>query len=106
MKPLDIFIAYVSWESGGKYRPVLIIGQQETIVFAFIITTQYVSKTEATRARYFKINDWQQAGLEKQSYVDTNTVRDLPSLFFDGKMEIGRLTEADERRLIEFINKQ
>ena len=103
MKPFDIFIAYVSWGSGGKHRPVLIIGQLETVVLAFNITTQYDSKSETTRARYFKINDWQQAGLNKQSYVDTNTVRDLPSAIFDGKSEIGRLSATDEQRLIQFI---
>ena len=104
MKVFDIFIAYVSWGEGGKMRPVLIIEQQESFVFVFNITTQYESKSETIRAKYFKINDWQQAGLDRQSYVDTNVIRDLPSSVFDGKTEIGRLTVADELRLIEFIS--
>ena len=104
MKVFDIFIAYVSWGESGKTRPVLIIEQRESFVFVFIITTQYENKSEATRAKYFKINDWQQAGLDRQSYVDTNVIRDLPAAMFDGKTEIGRLTAADERRLIEFIS--
>ena len=104
MKPFDIFIAYVSWEGGGKHRPMLIIEQQETIVFAFSITTQYESKSETVRAKYFVINDWQKAGLDQASYVDTNIIRDIPATVFDGKTEIGRLTVADEQRLIEFIN--
>jgi len=105
MKPFDIFIAYISWEGGGKLRPVLIVGQQEAVVYAFIITTQYENKNEAIRSGYFKINDWQQAGLDKQSYVDTNSIRDLPFMLFNGKTEIGRLTVTDEIRLIEFLNK-
>jgi hypothetical protein len=104
MRIFDIYIAYVSWGDGGKMRPVLILEQQEPLVFAFNITTQYENKNDVIRAKYFKINDWQQAGLDRQSYVDTNTVRELPSAIFDGKSEIGRLSKADELRLIEFIN--
>ena len=104
MKVFDIYIAYVSWGESGKTRPVLIIEKQEPFVYVFNITTQYESKSEATRAKYFKINDWQQAGLDRQSYVDTNVIRDLPAAVFDGKTEIGRLTIADELRLIEFMS--
>jgi mRNA interferase MazF len=103
MKAFDIYIAYVSWGDGGKTRPVLIIEHQEPVVFAFNITTQYETKNEATRTKYFKINDWKQAGLDRQSYVDTNTVREIPSAIFHGKREIGRLTAADELRLLEFM---
>ena len=104
MAVFDIYIAYVSWDGGGKNRPVLILGQEETVVLVFSITTQYENKNETIRAQYFKINDWQQAGLDKQSYVDTNTVRELPIMAFDGKSEIGRLTESDVQRLIEFLS--
>ena len=104
MKAFDIYIAYVSWGESGKLRPVLIIEQQESLVFVFNITTQYENKSEAIRAKYFKIIDWQQAGLDRQSYVDTTVIRDLPAVIFDGKTEIGKLTAADELRLIEFIS--
>ena len=40
-------------------RPVLIIEHQEPLVSVFNITTQYESKSETIRAKYFKINDWQ-----------------------------------------------
>jgi len=101
----DIYIAYVSWADGGKTRPVLIIEQRETVVFVFNVTTQYEGKTEAVRSKYFKINDWQQAGLEKQSYVDTNSVRDLPPVALEGKAKIGKLTKADVQKLVEFLSK-
>ena len=104
MKPFDIYIAYVSWNGDGKTRPVLIIDQQDAVVYAFNITTQYEGKSDAIRAGYFKINDWKAASLDRQSYVDTNTVRDIPAAVFDGKKEIGRLSAVDEKRLIEFIN--
>jgi hypothetical protein len=99
----DIFIAYISWGDSGKTRPVLILEQQETVVFVLIITTQYDNKSQAVRSKYFKINDWKQAGLDKQSYVDTNTVRDLPPVVLAGKPAVGRLTESDVQRLIEFL---
>lgn len=104
MNIFDIFIAYISWGDGGKTRPVLILEQQETVVFVFNITTQYENKSEAVRSKYFKINDWEQAGLSSQSYVDTNTVRDLPTAALDGKSAIGKLTDADVQRLVEFMH--
>ena len=104
MKPFDIYITYVSWGGNGKTRPVLIIGQQDAVVYVFNITTQYEGKSDAIRAGYFTINDWKAAGLDRQSYVDTNNVRDIPASAFDGKKEIGRLSAVDEKRLIEFIN--
>jgi len=101
----DIFIAYVSWENDSKHRPVLIVEQQNAILSVFNITTQYEGKSEIIRANYFKIVDWQQAGLNKQSYVDTSTLRDLPKAAWDGKIAIGKLTDADVQKLLEFLTK-
>ena len=106
MKSFDIYIAYVSWGDNGKMRPVLILEQQEAIVSIFNITTQYEGKSHLIRAEYFIINDWKQAGLDKPSYVDTNTIREIPIKLFYGKKEIGRLSTSDELRLIEFINQK
>ena len=105
MNIFDIYITYVSWGDSGKKRPVLILEQQKKFVSVFNITAQYKNKSQAIRAKYFKINDWKQAGLVKQSYVDTNTVRELPAAIFDGKTEIGMLTENDINRFIEFLSK-
>ena len=104
MKIFDIFISYVSWNNGGKIRPVLILERQASVVFVFNITTQYSNKSESIRSKYFKINDWQQAGLEKQSYIDTNNVRDLPPSALNSKLKIGNLTDSDKKRLIEFLS--
>ena len=105
MNIFDIFIAYVSWGDSGKMRPVLILEQQETVIFVFNITTQYKNKSEAVRAKYFEITDWKQAGLNNQSYVDTNIIRDLPPTALDGKSAIGKLTESDVQKFIEFLAK-
>jgi hypothetical protein len=104
MRQFDIYITYVSWGDSGKTRPVLSLDPRESVVAVFNITTQYEGKSDAIRAGYFTINDWKQAGLERQSYIDTNTVWDMPTALFDGKKEIGKLTAADETRLIEFLS--
>ena len=106
MDIFDIYVAYVSCLDSGKNRPVLVIELKETIVSVFKITTQYENKNDAIRSNYFKINDWSQAGLHKQSYIDNNMIHDIPISAFDGKTEIGRLTENDVFRFIEFLSKR
>ena len=103
MDAFNIFIAYISWEDSGKTRPVLVIEQHGAVVSVFTITTQYENKSGVVRSKYFKISDWKQAGLDKQSYVDTNIIRDLPFAALEGKPAIGRLTDADVKRLLNFM---
>ena len=103
MKPFDIFITYMSWVGGGKMRPVLAYIINYESVFTYQITTQFDNKSEEIRVQYFKINDWVQAGLNVQSYVDTGTLLKLPYLVTKNKTSIGKLTENDKQRLIDFI---
>jgi hypothetical protein len=103
MDIFDIFIAYVSWNGSGKKRPVLVLDCTTDSVAAFNITTQYGNKSEAVRANYFKINDWRQAGLNRQSYVDTNAAVILPLSSVDIAHPVGALTESDVREFIEFL---
>lgn len=92
MKPLDIFIIYMSWDGGGKDRPVLAFIVGDDAVDVYQITTKYEGKSERIRAQYFKINDWSQAGLDKPSYVDTGTLITLSTAAFKSKKPIGKLT--------------
>ncbi|MDR2357300.1 MAG: hypothetical protein LBD92_04355 [Oscillospiraceae bacterium] len=103
MNIFDIYIAFVSWGDSGKRRPVLVLEEYEDSARVFKITTRYKEKSEAVRAKYFEINDWQQAGLQKTSYVDTNTTVTLPLAAIDGSHLVGRLSAADESRLVEFV---
>jgi len=105
MSAFEIYIAFVSWGSGGKRRPVLVFEENANGVTILNITTHYFDKTERIRAKYFVINDWRQAGLYKQSYIDTNNTITLPLAAIDTKNRIGRLSVTDEKRLIEFINR-
>jgi hypothetical protein len=104
MKVFDIYIALVSWGSEGKRRPVLILEENRGGVTVLNITTRYKTKSEEMRAKYFVINDWQQAGLDHQSYIDTNKTVTLPLTAVD-KNPLGRLSASDEMRLIDFFNR-
>jgi hypothetical protein len=105
MKPFDIFIFSLSCGDRDKNRTVLIYALNDKIVKIYPITTQYENKSEAIKAKYFKINDWLQAGLNKQSYIDTGTRLKQPLSMFNNADPIGELTESDKQRLIKFIKK-
>ena len=106
MKPFDIFITHISWDGGGKNRPVLAFILGDDTIDVYQITTKYEGKSEAIRAQYFKISDWTQAGLDIQSYVDTGTLIILSMAAFKNKNPIGKLTENDKLRFLEFLTKQ
>ena len=104
MNLFDIIIAHIEWGSEGKKRPVLIFKKTEKTIIVFNITTQYENKSEFIRRKYFKINEYKQAGLDKESYVDTNTARNLPVEALLNKTAIGQLSESDVLRLIKFMS--
>jgi hypothetical protein len=109
MNIFDIFGAYVSWggvvnEVGSdRKRLVLILERTAGGVTVFNITTRYDGKNEIIRSKYFKINDWQEAGLSQPSYVDTNKTVTLPLSSVDVAHPVGTLTESDMQKFIEFI---
>ena len=103
MMPFDLFIAHLSWSDGGKSRPVLVYVLDDSEVGVYQITTQFERKSEIIRSKYFEIKDWAKAGLDKSSYVDTGTLIDIPITLFSAKKPIGKLTEADKQRFLEFL---
>ena len=103
MDNFDIFITCISWESGSKNRPVLVLQINDNTISIYPITTQYENKSKAIQAQYFKINDWTQAGLDKQSYIDTGTLLDLPLTVIGNKKPIGKLTTANMQKLLVFL---
>ena len=104
MDVFDIFIAYVNWGDDGKRRPVLILDNGLNNVVVFNITTRYEEKSEVLRQKYFKITEWKQAGLNYESYIDTNKTTTLPISSIE--YPIGSLTEIDVQRLLKFLAKQ
>jgi len=99
----ELCIAYIAWETGGKRRPALVLSDDGDIISVYPITTQYKGKSKDIQAQYFIITDWKQAGLDKQSYVDTIEIVELERSAIVST--IGILSEADEARLIEFLIK-
>jgi hypothetical protein len=105
MEPFELFITYISWGSGGKSRPVLVLLLAEDSILVYPVTTQYENKSETIKSRYYKINDWSQAGLDRQSYIDTGILLSLPISIIKNKKPIGTLTIADKKRLLAFLTK-
>ena len=103
MNPYNIHIAYVSWGDDGKRRPVLIISSNEKEVAVFQVTSQYSSKSTVIQSQYVVINDWVQAGLDKQSYIDIGKIIDLPIATVQ-PTPIGKLSENDLRNLLSAMN--
>ena len=109
MNIFDICIAYVSWggvvnEVGSdRKRLVLTLEQTAGGVMVFNITTRFEGKSEIIRGKYYKINDWQQAGLSQPSYIDTNKTITLPLSSLDVNHPVGTLTESDAQKFIEFL---
>ena len=104
MKQYGIYIAYVSWGDGGKRRPVLVLSEQDTHATILRITTQYEGKSVSIQSMYLAITDWQQAGLNMPSYIDTSKIINLPITTFSA-FPIGKLSERDRQQLIKCLNK-
>jgi hypothetical protein len=104
MNPFDIYIAYVSWVTDGKRRPVVVYFKKGDRVAVFRITSQYQNKSDIVRSKYQMITDWQQAGLDKLSYIDTNAVINLPVTTIESS-PIGKLSERDKQALVESLEK-
>ncbi|MCL2224188.1 MAG: type II toxin-antitoxin system PemK/MazF family toxin [Defluviitaleaceae bacterium] len=103
MNPYDLHIAYVAWSSDGKRRPVLVLSSTQNEAAVFQITSQYDSKSAAIQAQYIAIDDWAQAGLAKQSYIDIGRIIDLPIATIQSA-PIGKLSEKDLRKLLAILN--
>jgi hypothetical protein len=78
---------------------------KDEAAFVYPVTSQYESKSDAVRAKYFKINNWSQAGLDRQSYVDTMRYLPVPLSALNTKIPIGELSAKDKKRLLEFLMK-
>ena len=102
MKTNDVYTAYVAWANGGKRRPVLIRQINDDEVIVYKITTKYQNKSDDIRRHYYPIVDLDEAGLKRQSYIDTLNLVGLPkSVQF---RRIGQLSVNDMRNLAKFID--
>ncbi|MDR1891456.1 MAG: hypothetical protein LBQ48_00345 [Oscillospiraceae bacterium] len=105
MKLFDIYLAYMVFDdgNGGKEPPVLIMDLEDDLAAIYNVTSQYEKKSEYIRSLYYPIKNWKEAGLDKQSYVDTVKARYVSQKSLENKTPIGTLSEYDKIGLIEFL---
>lgn len=102
MKINRIYTAYVSWNTGGKRRPVLVVQDNANSAIVLKITTKYKSKSSKIKKRYYPIIEWQKAGLNQASYIDTIQKVKLPKSEIKFRY-VGRLASKDKTELRKFI---
>lgn len=102
---MEIYLAEIPYEDRDqvKYRPALVVSVGRDDVTVFKITSKYQSKSERIKWYYYPIQEWQQAGLRRQSYVDTHRTYTLPQRIVFKKPPLGKLTTNDMINLFEFI---
>ncbi|MCL1808008.1 MAG: hypothetical protein FWG31_09945 [Oscillospiraceae bacterium] len=105
MTPYEVYIAYISWGTDGKRRPVLFLEEDGSHIRAFRITSQYESKSDTIKEKYIKIADWKQSGLLKPSYIDAGEKVRIEAALISPEEPIGKLTDSDKRRLLDFLAK-
>lgn len=103
----DIYRIFVAFEGTqqGKERYTVEVGQMKLgLVVLDSITSKYTNKSEFIKKQYYPIKDWQQAGLQKPSYIDIKSSHtyDLNEVIKHGKFT-GQLTLRDIQDLAEFI---
>ena len=84
----EIWNAIVKFEDKpdeAKRRPVLVVGNQEVFILAFKIT--------GTELKKYRIANWAESGLYKQSYIDCDAVLKLKESDFHEKL--GKLHPDD-----------
>lgn len=106
MKSMDIYIADVPFDegTGSKVRPALVIEVESEKVVVFKVTSQYKNKSAQIKKLYYPIKEWKNAGLKKESYVDTHKLYRLAKRWIFSRKPIGKLTDIDCLGLFEFID--
>lgn len=89
--PYSVYLADVPFEDreGSKYRPALVVKSSGAVTMALKITSRYEGKDAAIQNLYYPIQHWQQAGLNKPSYVDTHGYFELPTSVFTSHKTAG-----------------
>ncbi|MDR1606562.1 MAG: hypothetical protein LBS41_05565 [Streptococcaceae bacterium] len=105
MQEFDIIIAKVPFGDSEdyKWRPVFILSVAGQAVKFLRITTKFETKSAYMQSKYFEIIDYIEAGLNRQSWIDTFRAYPLDDINF--KLHVlGRLTKRDFDRFIDFLS--
>jgi len=100
----NLYIINISWEDDGKVRPAIVYEVDADDIYVFKITTKYDSKSNRIKEKLFMITEWEQSGLHKPSYIDTNKLIVLSKEVLRNKNPIGELTEIDLFNFKRFMN--
>ena len=105
MEEFDIIVAKVPFENSEEYkwRPVFILSVNGRAVKFLRITTKFATKSEYMQSKYFEIIDYIEAGLNRQSWIDTFRAYHLDNENFKIHV-LGKLTERDFERFIAFLS--
>lgn len=102
----SVGFAFVTFGVGtnGKRRPVLITYVDDEIVKFLSITSKYASKSENIKKQYYPIEDWQEIGLSKESWIDICSIKEFERESFSIEY-IGDLTTNDISGLAKFTER-
>lgn len=105
IKPMELYIANVPYDDlqKKKTRPALIVTEIDNKIYVYKITSKYDNKSESIKNIYFKISEYQNAGLKKQSYVDTHRIYRIKYDDLKQIDPIGKLTPNDEDLFSKFL---
>ncbi|MCO0832355.1 hypothetical protein NFX39_04520 [Fructobacillus sp. W13] len=104
----DVISAFVTFEegSGGKRRPALVIVADTFHFMTYKITSQYFTKSAHIRSNFFELTDWQEAGLNNKSYVDTGRIIKVERYLNSSPIyRIGTISKKDLHQLLLFLKK-
>ena len=87
----------------SKVRPALVVKIKDNYVSVFKITSQYENKSEKIKRAYYPIKNWEIAGLNRISYVDTLQTYDIDKATIFKNRPIGKLTKEDVSGLYQFL---
>jgi hypothetical protein len=93
----DIFWHTLTYEdrTGGKARPIIIFDEEETEKIFEIVGVYSYQKWFKQDNRFYKIVDWKQVGLEKESYVKLSAIEAINKSQIDENEKIGHLSDND-----------
>lgn len=94
---VSLYVGYVEGH-GGKPRPVLVVNSNKKKLEIYRITTKYQTKSKYIKEQYYKIKEWEKAGLYKPSWVDVGELKRINPDGLDVK-KIGTMTAGDRRGL-------
>lgn len=108
VSPTEIYIARVPFDEvlGSKIRPALVIENNDHYATVFKITSKFQHKSAYIQNVYYRIQEWQEAGLTRPSFVDIHKTYDLTLESLLSHAPIGKLTLLDRRGLLLFINQR